>query len=94
MWNTFKVVLGIGMMAVGGLVALVGIGMALFTLFGLYSSNLENALGNEVDANKVRDGMLFWAIIGMVGAVMSFLGSLFAGMGLVRMFKRAIFGGK
>jgi hypothetical protein len=94
MWNTFKVVLGIGMMVIGSLVALVGIGMALFTLFGLYSSNLDNALGNEVDAMQVRDGMLFWAILGLVGAVVGTFGSFVAGLGLVRMFKRAIFGGK
>jgi hypothetical protein len=94
MWNTFKIVLGFGMMIIGGLVALVGIGFALFQIIGLYQENLSDAMNSQVDPKQVQKTMIFWVAIGGVGALVSIIGSFLSGMGLLRALKRALVGGK
>lgn len=79
------------LLAAGMLVALVGLGGALWTLASLYSSAIHDPLaGGDEQAQSVQRGMLLWAGVGAAGIVPMAIGSALLKWSLAARLGRAM----
>ena len=84
-----KGVIGLVLVLVGGAIALVGIGIALHAIIGLYAGAMSDPLnqpeGTEV---AVKDQMIRGAIIGLAGGPFLVAGGLMLKISMIQKIRR------
>ncbi|MFN7396941.1 MAG: hypothetical protein ACK5UW_08355 [bacterium] len=85
-----KLTIGLVLTIVGTALAVLGIVMALMSIASLYQQGLNDPLAThspDVDSKLVGASALRWVIAGVVGAVMSVIGSVLLGGGVLAWVK-------
>jgi hypothetical protein len=88
-------IIGLGLTVVGGVLALIGIVMAVSSIGALYSQALDDpmaARSSDIDPKAAGSVALRWAIVGGVGAVASVVGSFMTGLTVIAWIRRKLAG--
>lgn len=88
-----KLTIGLVLTIVGTALAVLGIVMALMSIASLYQQGLNDPLAThspDVDSKLVGASALRWVITGVVGAVMSVIGSVLLGGGVLAWVKKKL----